>query len=31
MGKVVNLYQQFNWFKAGEEGSVFNELITANK
>jgi uroporphyrin-III C-methyltransferase len=31
MGKVVNLYQQFNWFKAGEEGSVFNDLITANK
>jgi uroporphyrin-III C-methyltransferase len=31
MGKVVNLYQQFNWFKAGEEGSVFNELMTTNK
>jgi uroporphyrin-III C-methyltransferase len=31
MGKVVNLYQQFNWFKAGEQGSIFNELITANK
>lgn len=28
IGKVVNLYQQFNWFKSGEEGSVFNELIT---
>lgn len=31
IGKVVNLYQQFNWFKAGETGSVFNELITANR
>ncbi|HZJ61726.1 MAG TPA: hypothetical protein VFD24_15670, partial [Chitinophagaceae bacterium] len=31
IGKVVNLYQQFNWFKAGKEGSVFNELIDANK
>jgi uroporphyrin-III C-methyltransferase len=31
IGKVVNLYQQFNWFKAGKEGSLFNELITANK
>jgi uroporphyrin-III C-methyltransferase len=31
VGKVVNLYSQFNWFKAGEEGSVFNELMTANK
>jgi len=28
IGKVVNLYQQFNWFKSGEEGSVFNELAT---
>jgi uroporphyrin-III C-methyltransferase len=31
IGKVVNLYQQFNWFKAGKEGSLFNELILANK
>ena len=31
IGKVVNLYQQFNWFRSGEEGSVFNELTTANK
>jgi uroporphyrin-III C-methyltransferase len=31
IGKVVNLYQQFNWFKAGETGSVFTELSTANK
>ena len=29
VGKVVNLYQQFNWFKAGEEGSVFDELSTS--
>ncbi|HEV8286581.1 MAG TPA: uroporphyrinogen-III C-methyltransferase [Chitinophagaceae bacterium] len=29
IGKVVNLYQQFNWFKSGEEGSVFNELAAA--
>ena len=29
IGKVVNLYQQFNWFKAGEEGSVFDELSTS--
>ena len=26
IGKVVNLYQQFNWFKGGKMGSVFNEL-----
>jgi uroporphyrin-III C-methyltransferase len=26
IGKVVNLYQQFNWFKGGETGSVFTEL-----
>jgi uroporphyrin-III C-methyltransferase len=31
IGKVVNLYQQFNWFKAGKEGSLFNELVLANK
>jgi len=31
IGKVVNLYQQFSWFRSGEEGSVFNELTTANK
>ncbi|TMI97911.1 MAG: uroporphyrinogen-III C-methyltransferase [Bacteroidetes bacterium] len=29
IGKVVNLYQQFNWFSHGEHGSVFNELIVA--
>ena len=29
IGKVVNLYQQFNWFKSGEEGSVFNTLSAA--
>lgn len=28
IGKVVNLYQQFNWFKSGKEGSVFNELAS---
>jgi uroporphyrin-III C-methyltransferase len=28
IGKVVNLYQQFNWFKSGVEGSVFNELVS---
>ena len=28
IGKVVSLYQQFNWFQNGEEGSVFNELVT---
>ena len=28
IGKVVNLYQQFNWFESGEEGSVFNELVS---
>ncbi len=28
IGKVVNLYQQFKWFKSGDEGSVFNELVT---
>jgi uroporphyrin-III C-methyltransferase len=27
IGKVVNLYQQFNWFKDGKKGSVFSELI----
>jgi len=27
IGKVVSLYQQFNWFKTGGEGSVFNELV----
>jgi len=26
VGKVVNLYQQFNWFNGGKEGSVFSEL-----
>jgi uroporphyrin-III C-methyltransferase len=26
IGKVVNLYQQFNWFQNGKKGSVFNEL-----
>jgi siroheme synthase len=26
IGKVVNLYQQFNWFNGGKEGSVFSEL-----
>jgi siroheme synthase len=31
IGKVVNLYQQFNWFKAGKEGSLFNELVLSNK
>ena len=31
IGKVVNLYQQFNWFKSGEGGSVFNELITTRR
>jgi uroporphyrin-III C-methyltransferase len=31
IGKVVNLYQQFNWFESGEEGTVFNELIAAKK
>jgi uroporphyrin-III C-methyltransferase len=29
IGKVVNLYQQFNWFKSGVEGSVFNELVSS--
>jgi uroporphyrin-III C-methyltransferase len=28
IGKVVNLYQQFRWFKSGDEGSVFNELLS---
>jgi len=28
IGKVVNLYQQFNWFKTGDQGSVFNELLS---
>ena len=28
VGKVVNLYQQFNWFKSGDKGSVFNELLS---
>ena len=28
IGKVVNLYQQFNWFKSGDKGSVFNELLS---
>jgi uroporphyrin-III C-methyltransferase/precorrin-2 dehydrogenase/sirohydrochlorin ferrochelatase len=28
IGKVVNLYQQFHWFKSGEKGSVFNELLS---
>lgn len=26
IGKVVNLYEQFNWFKSGIAGSVFTEL-----
>jgi len=26
IGKVVNLYEQFNWFKSGIAGSVFIEL-----
>jgi uroporphyrin-III C-methyltransferase len=26
VGKVVGLHDQFNWFKAGIEGTVFNEL-----
>ena len=29
IGKVVNLYQQFNWFKSGKKGSVFSELVSA--
>ena len=28
IGKVVNLYEQFNWFKSGDEGSVFTELLS---
>ena len=28
IGKVVNLYQQFNWFDGGKEGSAFSELQT---
>jgi uroporphyrin-III C-methyltransferase len=28
IGKVVNLYQQFNWFQSGKEGSVFSELVS---
>ena len=31
IGKVVNLYQQFNWFKSGEKGSVFSELVRVRK
>ncbi|MFI5188265.1 MAG: uroporphyrinogen-III C-methyltransferase [Chitinophagales bacterium] len=31
IGKVVNLYQQFNWFKSGEEGTVFKELIPSKR
>lgn len=31
IGKVVNLHQQFNWYKSGQEGSVFNELMPAHK
>ncbi|MGH2566598.1 MAG: uroporphyrinogen-III C-methyltransferase, partial [Ginsengibacter sp.] len=30
IGKVVNLYQQFKWFKSEKQGTVFNELETAN-
>lgn len=26
IGKVVNLYQQFNWYNSGDGGSVFKEL-----
>ena len=29
IGKVVSLYQQFNWFKGEHEGSVFRELVTS--
>ena len=28
IGKVVNLYEQFNWFKSGHKGSVFSELLS---
>jgi siroheme synthase len=31
IGKVVNLYQQFRWFKGGKEGSPFNELVPARR
>jgi uroporphyrin-III C-methyltransferase len=30
IGKVVNLHQQFNWFKAKSRGSVFTELQVKN-
>lgn len=29
IGKVVNLHQQFNWYRSGQEGSVFAELSQA--
>jgi uroporphyrin-III C-methyltransferase len=28
IGKVVNLYEQFNWFTSGDKGSVFSELLS---